>query len=154
MCYGFVPGQAQCLQYRLCQRMTTSSGCLPWVGRNLWVSRQHCHLPPLTLCSCSASVKTPFSFLSKQIGHYLGRTYSKERGGTSISHARLPVCTICLVKVSQSFINAILSHAVDAQLDDVGLSFVKNSINAIEKRGKFQMWECGENTESKSDTGG
>uniref|UniRef100_A0A672Z0T9 Rho GTPase activating protein 10 n=1 Tax=Sphaeramia orbicularis TaxID=375764 RepID=A0A672Z0T9_9TELE len=38
------------------------------------------------------------------IGHYLGRTYSKERG-------------------------------IDAQLDDVGLSFVKNSINAIEKRG-------------------
>lgn len=38
------------------------------------------------------------------IGHYLGRTYSKERG-------------------------------IDAQLDDVGLSFVKNSINAIETRG-------------------
>ncbi|KAM8841963.1 rho GTPase-activating protein 10 [Synchiropus picturatus] len=38
------------------------------------------------------------------IGHYLGRTYSKERG-------------------------------IDAQLDDVGLSFVKNSISAIEKRG-------------------
>ncbi|XP_056892502.1 rho GTPase-activating protein 10 isoform X2 [Takifugu flavidus] len=38
------------------------------------------------------------------IGHYLGRTYSKERG-------------------------------IDAQLDDVGLSFVKNSIIAIEKRG-------------------
>ncbi|XP_033824328.1 rho GTPase-activating protein 10 [Periophthalmus magnuspinnatus] len=37
-------------------------------------------------------------------GHYLGRTYSKERG-------------------------------IDAQLDDVGLTFVKNSINAIEKRG-------------------
>ncbi|KAJ0050977.1 hypothetical protein NL108_011760, partial [Boleophthalmus pectinirostris] len=37
-------------------------------------------------------------------GHYLGRTYSKERG-------------------------------IDAQLDDVGLNFVKNSINAIEKRG-------------------
>uniref|UniRef100_H2UKM0 Rho GTPase activating protein 10 n=1 Tax=Takifugu rubripes TaxID=31033 RepID=H2UKM0_TAKRU len=38
------------------------------------------------------------------IGHYLGRTYSKERG-------------------------------IDAQLDDVGLGFVKNSIIAIEKRG-------------------
>lgn len=38
------------------------------------------------------------------IGHYLGRTYSKERG-------------------------------IDAQLDDVGLSFMKNSISAIEKRG-------------------
>ncbi|XP_057699205.1 rho GTPase-activating protein 10 [Corythoichthys intestinalis] len=38
------------------------------------------------------------------IGHYLGRTFSKERG-------------------------------IDAQLDDVGLSFVKNSISAIEKRG-------------------
>ncbi|KAM9792868.1 rho GTPase-activating protein 10 [Neosynchiropus ocellatus] len=38
------------------------------------------------------------------IGHYLGRTYSKERG-------------------------------IDAQLDDVGLTFVKNSISAIEKRG-------------------
>ncbi|KAI3353335.1 hypothetical protein L3Q82_019862 [Scortum barcoo] len=38
------------------------------------------------------------------IGHYLGRTYSKERG-------------------------------IDAQLDDVGLSFVKNSISAIETRG-------------------
>ncbi|XP_077574994.1 rho GTPase-activating protein 10 isoform X2 [Stigmatopora nigra] len=38
------------------------------------------------------------------IGHYLGRTYSKERG-------------------------------IDAQLDDVGLTFVKNSISAIESRG-------------------
>ncbi|KAM4604135.1 rho GTPase-activating protein 10 isoform 2-T2 [Polymixia lowei] len=38
------------------------------------------------------------------IGHYLGRTYSKERG-------------------------------IDAQLDDVGLAFVKNSISAIESRG-------------------
>ncbi|XP_070777132.1 rho GTPase-activating protein 10 isoform X4 [Enoplosus armatus] len=38
------------------------------------------------------------------IGHYLGRTFSKERG-------------------------------IDAQLDDVGLSFVKNSISAIETRG-------------------
>ncbi|XP_074485514.1 rho GTPase-activating protein 10 isoform X1 [Sebastes fasciatus] len=38
------------------------------------------------------------------IGHYLGRTYSKERG-------------------------------IDAQLDDVGLSFMKNSISAIETRG-------------------
>ncbi|XP_029921101.1 rho GTPase-activating protein 10 isoform X2 [Myripristis murdjan] len=38
------------------------------------------------------------------IGHYLGRTYSKERG-------------------------------IDAQLDDVGLCFVKNSISAIETRG-------------------
>ncbi|XP_068177798.1 rho GTPase-activating protein 10 isoform X4 [Antennarius striatus] len=38
------------------------------------------------------------------IGHYLGRTYSKERG-------------------------------IDAQLDNVGLNFVKNSISAIEKRG-------------------
>ncbi|XP_029005711.1 rho GTPase-activating protein 10 isoform X2 [Betta splendens] len=38
------------------------------------------------------------------IGHYLGRTYSKERG-------------------------------IDAQLDDVGLTFVKNSISAIETRG-------------------
>ncbi|KAG7221930.1 hypothetical protein INR49_016956 [Caranx melampygus] len=38
------------------------------------------------------------------IGHYLERTYSKERG-------------------------------FDAQLDDVGLSFVKNSISAIETRG-------------------
>ncbi|XP_071360142.1 rho GTPase-activating protein 10 isoform X2 [Trachinotus anak] len=38
------------------------------------------------------------------IGHYLERTYSKERG-------------------------------IDAQLDDVGLSFVKNSISAIETRG-------------------
>ncbi|XP_062333553.1 rho GTPase-activating protein 10 [Osmerus eperlanus] len=38
------------------------------------------------------------------IGHYLGRTYSKERG-------------------------------IDAQLDDIGLSFVKNSIKAIETRG-------------------
>ncbi|KAM3624096.1 uncharacterized protein V6R79_018857 [Siganus canaliculatus] len=37
------------------------------------------------------------------IGHYLGRTYSKERG-------------------------------IDAQLDDVGFSLVKNSINAIETR--------------------
>ncbi|XP_037620523.1 rho GTPase-activating protein 10 isoform X3 [Sebastes umbrosus] len=38
------------------------------------------------------------------IGHYLGKTYSKERG-------------------------------IDAQLDDVGLSFMKNSISAIETRG-------------------
>ncbi|XP_042340730.1 rho GTPase-activating protein 10 isoform X2 [Plectropomus leopardus] len=38
------------------------------------------------------------------IGHYLGRTYSKERG-------------------------------IDAQLDDVGLNFMKNSISAIETRG-------------------
>ncbi|XP_061778866.1 rho GTPase-activating protein 10 isoform X2 [Nerophis lumbriciformis] len=38
------------------------------------------------------------------IGHYLGRTYSKERG-------------------------------IDAQLDEVGLDFVKNSISAIETRG-------------------
>ncbi|XP_033480351.1 rho GTPase-activating protein 10 isoform X2 [Epinephelus lanceolatus] len=38
------------------------------------------------------------------IGHYLGRTFSKERG-------------------------------IDAQLDDVGLSFMKNSISAIETRG-------------------
>ncbi|XP_060913148.1 rho GTPase-activating protein 10 isoform X1 [Labrus mixtus] len=38
------------------------------------------------------------------IGHYLGRTYSKERG-------------------------------IDAQLDELGLSFVKNSISAIETRG-------------------
>ncbi|XP_005935117.1 rho GTPase-activating protein 10 isoform X2 [Haplochromis burtoni] len=38
------------------------------------------------------------------VGHYLMRTYSKERG-------------------------------IDAQLDDVGFSFVKNSISAIEKRG-------------------
>ncbi|KAK2817200.1 hypothetical protein Q5P01_025391 [Channa striata] len=38
------------------------------------------------------------------IGHYLGRTLSKERG-------------------------------IDAQLDDVGLSFVRNSITAIETRG-------------------
>ncbi|XP_034043547.1 rho GTPase-activating protein 10 isoform X2 [Thalassophryne amazonica] len=38
------------------------------------------------------------------LGHYLGRTYSKERG-------------------------------IDAQLDDVGFSFVKNSISAIETRG-------------------
>ncbi|KAF3852492.1 hypothetical protein F7725_005847 [Dissostichus mawsoni] len=37
-------------------------------------------------------------------GHYLGRTYSKERG-------------------------------IDAQLDEVGLSFMKNSISAIETRG-------------------
>ncbi|XP_035028639.1 rho GTPase-activating protein 10 isoform X1 [Hippoglossus stenolepis] len=39
------------------------------------------------------------------IGHYLGRTLSKERG------------------------------TVDAQLDDVGLDFMKNSISAIETRG-------------------
>ncbi|XP_049900963.1 rho GTPase-activating protein 10 isoform X2 [Epinephelus moara] len=38
------------------------------------------------------------------IGHYFGRTFSKERG-------------------------------IDAQLDDVGLSFMKNSISAIETRG-------------------
>ncbi|XP_027138815.1 rho GTPase-activating protein 10 isoform X4 [Larimichthys crocea] len=38
------------------------------------------------------------------IGHYLGRTWTKERG-------------------------------IDAQLDDVGLSLVKNSISAIETRG-------------------
>ncbi|KAL7404586.1 hypothetical protein ABVT39_016633 [Epinephelus coioides] len=38
------------------------------------------------------------------IGHYLGRTFSKERG-------------------------------IDAQLDDVGLSFMKNSISAIDTRG-------------------
>ncbi|XP_040002576.1 rho GTPase-activating protein 10 [Xiphias gladius] len=38
------------------------------------------------------------------IGHYLGRTYSKERG-------------------------------IDAQLDDMGLDFVKNSICVIEKKG-------------------
>lgn len=38
------------------------------------------------------------------VGHYLGRTYSKERG-------------------------------IDAQLDELGLSFVKSSISAIETRG-------------------
>uniref|UniRef100_A0A8C4YW72 Rho GTPase-activating protein 10 n=1 Tax=Gadus morhua TaxID=8049 RepID=A0A8C4YW72_GADMO len=38
------------------------------------------------------------------LGHYLGRTCSKERG-------------------------------IDAQLDDLGMGFVQNSINAIEKRG-------------------
>lgn len=30
--------------------------------------------------------------------------------------------------------------AVDAQLDNVGLDFVKNSISAIEKRGKFKTY--------------
>lgn len=35
------------------------------------------------------------------------------------------------------YISCFLSTAVDAQLDDVGLGFVKNSISAIEKRGTF-----------------
>lgn len=33
----------------------------------------------------------------------------------------------------------LVSPTVDAQLDDVGLGFVKNSISAIEKRGKYKM---------------
>lgn len=32
-----------------------------------------------------------------------------------------------------------LPPAVDAQLDDVGLSFMKNSISAIETRGELQI---------------
>lgn len=32
----------------------------------------------------------------------------------------------------------LVSPTVDAQLDDVGLGFVKNSITAIEKRGTFE----------------
>lgn len=34
----------------------------------------------------------------------------------------------------------LLSTTVDAQMDDVGLDFVKNSISAIEKRGKFKTY--------------
>lgn len=32
-----------------------------------------------------------------------------------------------------------LTSAVDAQLDSVGFSFVKNSINAIETRGELKI---------------
>lgn len=38
------------------------------------------------------------------------------------------------------YVYCLLSTAVDAQLDDVGLDFVKNSISAIEKRGKFKIF--------------
>lgn len=34
----------------------------------------------------------------------------------------------------------LVSSPVDAQLDDVGLGFVKNSISAIEKRGKYKIY--------------
>ena len=33
----------------------------------------------------------------------------------------------------------ISSTVVDAQLDDLGMGFVQNSINAIEKRGMFLL---------------
>lgn len=39
--------------------------------------------------------------------------------------------------------------AVDAQLDDVGLGFVKNSISAIEKRGTFMTRHYLTNTTGK-----
>lgn len=43
-------------------------------------------------------------------------------------------CTVFL------YTSCLFSTAVDAQLDDVGLGFVKNSISAIEKRGKFKTY--------------
>lgn len=38
-----------------------------------------------------------------------------------------------------TFMFLLLTSAVDAQLDDVGLSFLKNSINAIETRGELRL---------------
>lgn len=46
-----------------------------------------------------------------------------------------------LIELLQCFTTFLffLPPTVDAQLDDVGLSFVKNSISAIEKRGDLHM---------------
>ncbi|XP_056442331.1 rho GTPase-activating protein 10 isoform X2 [Gadus chalcogrammus] len=72
------------------------------------------------------------------LGHYLGRTCSKERGS---------MCLVEMDQVSTKFLSNLLgmvqafllklisSTVVDAQLDDLGMGFVQNSINAIEKRG-------------------
>lgn len=46
--------------------------------------------------------------------------------------------TLLTAAVFSSYISCLVSPTVDAQLDDVGLGFVKNSISAIEKRGKFE----------------
>ncbi|XP_022540166.2 rho GTPase-activating protein 10 isoform X1 [Astyanax mexicanus] len=57
----------------------------------------------------------------KEPVHYLGRTYSKERGISTL--------------FSNFWSAPGLARTVDAQLDENGVNFVRNSINAIETRG-------------------
>ncbi|XP_036430809.1 rho GTPase-activating protein 10 isoform X3 [Colossoma macropomum] len=57
----------------------------------------------------------------KEPVHYLGRTYSKERGISTL--------------FSNFWSSSGRIGTVDAQLDEVGMNFVRNSINAIETRG-------------------
>lgn len=66
------------------------------------------------------------------------RTYSKERGSKHLAVSDTESVKWYKPVYKHGF--ALLFKfppAVDAQLDDVGLSFVKNSISAIEKRGEL-----------------
>ena len=47
-----------------------------------------------------------FVIFSKQIGHYLGRTYSKERGSKDSRCVRLCICK----RVSLGLISVLLRH--------------------------------------------
>ena len=63
------------------------------------------------------------------------------------------MCLVEMDQVSTKFLSNLLgdgsskmvllklisSTVVDAQLDDLGMGFVQNSINAIEKRGMFLL---------------
>lgn len=76
----------------------------------------------------------------QQIGHSLERTYSKERGSmwSGCSQQSYTWKQLYHFDALMWFIFSLLTTAVDAQLDDVGLSFLKNSINAIETRGELR----------------
>lgn len=90
----------------------------------------------LLYCNLLTTANLFFSFFHRLVIILGGLTRKKEE--VSI----LYVCTFlylhCSFYCRTVFLyTCLLSTAVDAQLDDVGLGFVKNSISAIEKRGKF-----------------
>ncbi|XP_063074292.1 rho GTPase-activating protein 10 isoform X2 [Engraulis encrasicolus] len=100
---GGKTGETESVMLKSCLRKTTDT-----LDRRFCLDLEITDRPG-TLLTVQALSEDDHKFWMHAMGgkepvHYLGTTYSKERG-------------------------------IDAQLDEIGLSFVKNSINAIEKRG-------------------
>ncbi|XP_062372463.1 rho GTPase-activating protein 10 isoform X1 [Sardina pilchardus] len=100
---GGKTGETESVMLKTCLRKTTDT-----VDRRFCLDLEVTDRPGIVV-TVQALSEDDHKFWMHAMGgkepiHYLGRTYSKERG-------------------------------IDAQLDDIGVSFLKNSINAIEKRG-------------------
>lgn len=142
------PGPAHCWLYRLCLRTTTGSGCMPWVAKNLWVTCTSAHSKDIFIYFEKSK---HYWFIIKTLGHidvfFSNRLATPSRGPTP---KREEVCDLAAVNNCIRILSFwFFSHsifffsritAVDAQLDDVGLSFLKNSINAIETRGELRVY--------------